>query len=503
MWDVNECNTANPEADTFFRELAGLIRKNDPSRLVSYAALYGIVGPLADIVNVLGINSYWGWYDKIFGGKGLKPESDEWKKESNVHMEPIDLVSMRQMLDKVISEGHKNLAMLLTEFGADSVAGYYSKSRDMWSENYHADLLREVFKLASDYPQIVGTFPFCFSDYRDPSKVPNGYWNELKNYVIVSPSKGCVELQEYEIGDPGASEIQVRVHVSLISPGTERAEILGMANTPGTYPFAPGYCSAGVVEKVGADVTRFSAGDRVASFFMGHRSIGNMDESAFVKIPEGVSFEEAAFLSLAQIAMQGVRKARIELGEKAMVIGLGIIGQLALQFARQSGALPVIGVDRIESRLKLALECGADEVINASRENWMGADEEKPQVVIESTGAADAVATAFQAAHTFGRVSLLGSTRGESTVNFYKDVHCKAITILGAHAYFGIPQHESRPGYWNRYDDAGCFMGLLKQKRICLNPLITNRIKWENAVEAYNKILACNSSMIGTVINWI
>ena len=69
--------------------------------------------------------------------------------------------------------------MLLTEFGADSVPGNYSASRDMWSENYHADLLREILALARDYPQIVGTFPFCFSDYRDPSKGHNGYWNEL------------------------------------------------------------------------------------------------------------------------------------------------------------------------------------------------------------------------------------------------------------------------------------------------------------------------------------
>jgi len=70
----NECNTANPEAEAFFRRLAGAIREADPTRLISYAALYGIVGPIADIVDVLGINSYWGWYDKIWGGKGLAPE---------------------------------------------------------------------------------------------------------------------------------------------------------------------------------------------------------------------------------------------------------------------------------------------------------------------------------------------------------------------------------------------------------------------------------------------
>lgn len=178
----NECNTGNPEAEAFFRQLAATIRSEDSTRLISYAALYGIVGPIADIVDILGINSYWGWYDKIWGGKGLVPEDGDQcsvnSDQSAVKKEPIDLSKMREMLDKVL-EKKSNLALLLTEFGADSVPGNYSASRDMWSENYHADLLREIFALAKKYPQIAGTFPFCFSDYRDPSKVPNGYWNEL------------------------------------------------------------------------------------------------------------------------------------------------------------------------------------------------------------------------------------------------------------------------------------------------------------------------------------
>lgn len=178
----NECNTGNPEAEAFFRRLASTIRAEDSTRLVSYAALYGIIGPIADIVDILGINSYWGWYDKIWGGKGLEPEDSDQcsviSGQSSVKKEPIELSRMREMLDKALG-GKRDLALLLTEFGADSVPGNYSASRDMWSENYHADLLREILTLAKEYPQIAGTFPFCFSDYRDPSKLPNGYWNEL------------------------------------------------------------------------------------------------------------------------------------------------------------------------------------------------------------------------------------------------------------------------------------------------------------------------------------
>ena len=169
----NECNTANPEAEQFFRQLAATIREADPTRLLSYAALYGIVGAIADIVDVLGINSYYGWYDQI-----RQDGSDACSWPVDIGRRQIDLAPMRKMLDDVLKK-KSNMALFLTEFGADSVPGYHSVSRDLWSENYHADLLREILMLAKEYPQIVGTFPFCFSDYRDPSKIHNGYWNEM------------------------------------------------------------------------------------------------------------------------------------------------------------------------------------------------------------------------------------------------------------------------------------------------------------------------------------
>ena len=181
----NECNTDNPEAEPFFRQLVAHVRAQDATRLVSYAALYGLVGPVGGMVDVLGINSYWGWYDKVFRSKEPESEDGQQPRPTICPVEPIDLSEMRQMLDKVLTTD-PNVALLLTEFGADSVPGFYSTSRDLWSEDYHADLLREIFALAKTYPQIVGTFPFCFSDYRDPSKVPNGYWNELNLKGMVS-----------------------------------------------------------------------------------------------------------------------------------------------------------------------------------------------------------------------------------------------------------------------------------------------------------------------------
>lgn len=218
----NECNTNNPEADAFFRQLAGAIRSLDSTRLLSYAALYGIVGSIIDIVDVLGINSYWGWYDKIEGSKSLGPEDEAQRKEGSVGLEPIDLAKMREMLapllvsgqsllpkadktqwnalDPVLLGRRQDLAILLTEFGADSMPGFLARGRDLWSEDYHAELLRAVLNLARDYPRIVGAFPFCFTDYRDPSKLLNGYWKELNLKGVVSyerrPKLAFAALQE-------------------------------------------------------------------------------------------------------------------------------------------------------------------------------------------------------------------------------------------------------------------------------------------------------------------
>ncbi|MFA6107969.1 MAG: glycoside hydrolase family 2 TIM barrel-domain containing protein [Candidatus Latescibacterota bacterium] len=200
----NECNTRNAEAEPFFRALAATLRRTDPTRLLAYAALYGNVGPLARIVDVLGVNSYWGWYDVIWGAdRPPEPVGD-----GVVQRRPIDLTPMRRMLDEVPALGVE-AALLLTEFGADSVPGFRAASRDLWSEEYHADLLRAVFTLAREYPRLAGTFPFCFADYRDPSKVHNGYWNELNLKGMVDyhrhPKLALTALREAYVDGPAAA----------------------------------------------------------------------------------------------------------------------------------------------------------------------------------------------------------------------------------------------------------------------------------------------------------
>lgn len=98
-------------------------------------------------------------------------------------------------------------------------------------------------------------------------------------------------------------------------------------------PIPLGYSAAGVVVEVGAGVRGFKPGDRVALAGAGYASHAEMvwvPENLCVPIPEGVDFESAAFVMLGGIALHGVREAALTLGEKAVVIGLGLLGLLCV-----------------------------------------------------------------------------------------------------------------------------------------------------------------------------
>ncbi|MCK4307809.1 hypothetical protein KAW50_06265, partial [candidate division WOR-3 bacterium] len=149
-------------------------RELDSSRLLSYASLYCNVGPLAEIVDILGINEYWGWYDAIEPNSG-RPQDKP------------DKLNLKILNDKLTElSGKYKKALLITEFGADSIPGYLSESLELWSENYHAEFLKRSFEVFEKHPCICGTFPFCFSDYRDPSKHVNKYWDEMNYKGVVS-----------------------------------------------------------------------------------------------------------------------------------------------------------------------------------------------------------------------------------------------------------------------------------------------------------------------------
>jgi len=321
---------------------------------------------------------------------------------------------------------------------------------------------------------------------------------------IVFPRASEVEIEEFEVQKPNDRQVLVETVNSLISPGTETAWLNALPNTPMTFPQHPGYSNTGVISAIGKEVTKVQVGDKVFSA-QPHATHILCDESVVSKFPSSLSFENATFTYLVEIALQGVRKARIELGEATVVIGLGLVGQLALQLVKLCGALPSIGADFLENRVSLAKKLGADYVINAQKVDL--AEEVKAltdgrgaSVVIDATGSPQAPSMAVKLARRFGRIVLLGSTRGETNFNFYS-VHTEGITVIGAHTSTR-PYTDSSPGLWPPVEERALAFKLLSQGKLVVEDLVTMRMPYTEAKRAYKMLAESKNTVTGILLNW-
>ena len=331
---------------------------------------------------------------------------------------------------------------------------------------------------------------------------------DLTNIVgkrIVFKEAGLVTIEDFPLKKPKTDEVLIETTSTLISPGTETAFLMALPNTSGMFPMYPGYSNAGVVLATGSGSTEITVGDKVVSR-KPHASHVIVDETDVMKIPEGLSFEEASFFALGSISLQAVRKAGIEIGESVIVLGQGLVGNLALQLARLSGGMPLIAVDMFDYRLKISKRCGADYTFNPSRSNLieevMDVTEGKgADVVIEATGNPKAIPTALELAGRYGRVILLGSPRGVSEVNFYSEVHRKGVIIIGAHENTR-PRYESTHGWWTQKDDSLLVLKLLSRGLLKVKDLITAKMSYKEAAKAYNRLINSKENTLGIILEW-
>lgn len=327
-------------------------------------------------------------------------------------------------------------------------------------------------------------------------------------HSVRTPVKGRVALEEVETGAPEPGQLTVRLAMSAVSPGTERAIILRLENTGGMQSGNLGYAAVGTVEAVGdgVDAERFAPGTRVSCFTLRHQEVGNVSAFYSIPTPPEVDDRHAALTSIGQIALQGVRKARIELGEAVAVFGLGPIGLTALSYARLAGAHPVIGIDRAPNRLELARRMGADVVVDTGQEGWQedlaaqsGGD--GPAVVVESTGFPEPVSLSFAIAGKFARVVLLGSTRAQASFNPYAEIHRPALTVIGAHV-MSVPQSESRPGYWTWHDDASAYLRLVASGRLDLEPMMETPVHFRDMESVYSRVIDWDPTIMVPFLRW-
>ena len=303
-----------------------------------------------------------------------------------------------------------------------------------------------------------------------------------KRIAFTAPCKA--ELENYELGNPKENQVQVKLVCSTISSGTERANLTGSKSVdisrPETkeaiFPRYAGYSSSGIVTAVGEGVTDLRPGDRVVLGGSSHSQYLNMDRGSVQLLPDVVSFQDAAMFYIATFPLAAIRKCRLELGESAVVMGLGVLGLAAVKLLKQAGAVPVIAVDPVSEKREKALQCGADFALDP-----MNADFAKTvkaltgggaRVGIEVTGIGAGLDGILDCMARFGRVALLGCTRDkEFTIDYYRKVHGPGITLIGAHTA-ARPGSESHSGWWTQKDDMQALVKLHEMNRIRLGDMV-------------------------------
>ena len=341
---------------------------------------------------------------------------------------------------------------------------------------------------------------------------------KVARIVFPEPRQARLEFIDEDLL-PSGDLVLVKYDYSAISAGTEVANY--RANTSyARFPFFPGYSAAGHVVATGPEARTLKVGDRVIVAWCGHRSHCLKREADLVRIDDAnVSQQDAAFGHIASFAFLGVRKLRIQLGESALVAGQGLLGAIAAQLARLSGAYPVIVTDYSETRRHLALSLGADFAFSPDENDlpqtiraatgWARARPGRgesvktgPDVVVEVTGYAAALQQALECVAWEGRIALLGCTRvPDVNIDFYTWVHRRGITLIGAHTDTR-PTADSRDGAWTERDDYQTFLRLVAAGKLRVTPLISAVVPPAAATEVYQNLSEKSEPPLGILFDW-
>ncbi len=326
---------------------------------------------------------------------------------------------------------------------------------------------------------------------------------------IVFTEKHKAELLEVDIRALKDNEVLTEMEYTVISGGTERANIMAMPNAGGNkFPKSLGYCGVGRVIEIGSAVKSVAVGDRVLVYHGKHMKYNIRPEADVTKVEnDEIDSLDAAFVIIATMGLGGVRKLEVEVGESAMVMGLGLLGIFAVQFLRLNGACPLIAADLNPSRRELALKLGADYAFDPSAPDFVEQVKKVTKgkgvrATVEVTGVSAAMKQALECASWMGRISLLGCTRiSDTAVDYYQQVHRPGVKLIGAHNLVR-PKFESYPHHWTHQDDCKAILDMIAMGRVQVSPIVSRIVSPEDAPEVYNQLCDDPFFPMGTVFDW-
>jgi len=326
-----------------------------------------------------------------------------------------------------------------------------------------------------------------------------------------------VGFREYEEPAIVGNMVRTKSILSGISHGTEMAYYRGtspflcknfnpdkrvfLKGAQVSFPVTLGYENVGLVVETGPDVAKLKKGDLVW-LPRSHRETHVTPEDAtpqetlgptdpILLLPSGVKPEQGIFTALATVALTAIHDASIKIGDSISIFGMGAIGLIAIQLAKLDGATKVFAVDPLEKRLQMAESLGADTTLNPLRcdvsSEIRTSCEKGTDVAIECSGSYSALHEAIRSVHHSGNVITLSFYQGEGVgLRLGEEWHHNRITMHSSMGGWGCP-YKNYP-LWNRKRAIHTVLELLQQKKLVVEPLLSKKIPFQHAAEAYELI---------------
>lgn len=333
-----------------------------------------------------------------------------------------------------------------------------------------------------------------------------------KNPTIVFTEPRKVTIEERDIPSPTPGQALIRTICTLISTGTELTILSGRYPEGsawaqyGKFPFTAGYCNVGFIVEVGEGVGREWIGKKVATYAP-HQAFVTFPIDHLRLVEREAPDEEVAFFTIAEICLNGIRRAKLKLGESVAIYGLGLLGQLTARFAWIAGSRPVIGIDIADTRLAMLPRKPGIFALNPSKTDIRKTVEEITRgrmmdIVFEVTGNPELIPKEFTILRRQGRMVILSSPWGPtSSFDFHDLCNSPSFTIIGAHN-MSHPQYPTLDNPWTQKRHFELFMDLLAGGELDIANLITHRVHYTEAPEIYYSLLDDRTQAMGVIIYW-
>jgi predicted dehydrogenase/threonine dehydrogenase-like Zn-dependent dehydrogenase len=279
-----------------------------------------------------------------------------------------------------------------------------------------------------------------------------------------------------------------------------------------------GYSLSGIIVGVGKDVNGFAINDHVTASGAGianHAEFVNVPINLVTKIPKGMNLKNASTVTLGAIALQGVRRASLRIGEFGVVFGTGILGLITVQILKASG-IRVAAVDLDDTRLKLAKELGADLIVNPASENavkiiagWSDGHGADAILFTASTASSEPLSESFQMCRKKGKVILVGVVK----MNINRaDMYKKELDFLISTSY-GPGRYDSNYEVkgldypyayvrWTENRNMQEYLRLVDSEQINLAKIISKTYSIDQVSEAFESIKSDNKKPLMVILEY-